>query len=38
MIVQAASLDEAAEIARGCPIFEYDGSVEVRPVIDRPQP
>jgi hypothetical protein len=20
------------EIARGCPIYEYDGSVEVRPI------
>lgn len=36
MIVEAASLDEAAEIARGCPIFESGGSVEVRPVIGEP--
>lgn len=33
LIVEAASLDEAAEFALGCPIFEYDGSVEVRPVL-----
>lgn len=32
-ILDAASLDEATELARDCPIFEYDGSVEVRPVI-----
>lgn len=33
LVVEAASLDEATELARGCPIFETDGSVEVRPVI-----
>lgn len=33
IVVEAATLDEAAEIARGCPIFEFDGSVEVRPLI-----
>ena len=31
-IVEAADLDAAVEIARGCPIFEKDGSVEVRQV------
>jgi hypothetical protein len=36
VVVQAASLAEASELARGCPIFEYDGSVEVRPVLDPP--
>jgi len=34
VVIEAASLDEAAELARGCPILEYDGSVEVRPVLD----
>jgi hypothetical protein len=34
LVVEAASLDEAAELARGCPILELDGSVEVRPVLD----
>src|SRR5262245_58497036 len=29
LVVQAASLEEAAELARGCPIFDLDGSVEV---------
>jgi hypothetical protein len=32
LIIQAASLDKAAEIARGCPIFEHEGSVEVREI------
>jgi hypothetical protein len=32
LIVLAGSLDEAAELARGCPVFELDGSVEVRPI------
>jgi hypothetical protein len=36
LIVEAASLAEAAEIAEGCPIFEFDGSVEVRPVLGVP--
>jgi hypothetical protein len=33
IIVEAADLDAAAEIARGCPILDDDGSVEVRPVL-----
>lgn len=32
LVISAASLDEAVELARGCPIYEYDGSVEVRPL------
>jgi hypothetical protein len=32
LLVSAASIDEAAELARGCPVFEVDGAVEVRPV------
>jgi len=32
LLVSAASLDEATELARGCPIFESDGIVEVRPI------
>ncbi len=31
-IVSATSMDEAVQIARGCPIFEHDGILEVRPV------
>ena len=38
LVVNAGSLDQATEIARGCPIFEHDGSVEVRPVMTRPSP
>lgn len=33
LVFDAASLEEAAELARGCPILELDGSVEVRPVL-----
>ena len=37
LIIEAASLEEAAELARGCPILEHaDGSVEVRPVLPAP--
>ena len=31
-IVQADTLDAAAELAKGCPIFLRGGSVEVRPL------
>ena len=31
-IVQARDIDAAVELARGCPIYERDGAVEVRPV------
>ena len=31
-LVRADSLDAAAEMAKGCPIFETGGSVEVRPI------
>lgn len=33
IIVRAPSLDAAAEIAKGCPIYAYEGSVEVRPIF-----
>lgn len=33
VIVKAASLDEATEIAKGCPILTYGGNVEIRPVM-----
>jgi hypothetical protein len=36
LLVEAASLQEAAELARDCPILELDGSVEVRPVLVPP--
>lgn len=34
LVVIATSLDEATRLALGCPIFEFDGSVEVRPVLE----
>ncbi|AKV03964.1 PhnB protein [Labilithrix luteola] len=36
LVVEAASLDDAAALARDCPIFEFDGSVEIRPVLLLP--
>src|SRR5687768_12694611 len=32
LIVKAGNLNEAAEISRDCPIFENDGTVEIRPI------
>ena len=32
-IVKAASFDEAAELAKGCPVFGYGGNVEVREIM-----
>jgi hypothetical protein len=34
MIIEADSLQDALEVARTCPTYEFDGSVEVRPVQD----
>ena len=34
LIISAASLEDAVEVAHSCPTYEYDGSVEVRPVQD----
>ncbi|WP_350284263.1 YciI family protein [uncultured Croceitalea sp.] len=34
LIVSAKNLDEAVEISKGCPIFDYEGSnVEVREIL-----
>jgi len=33
LIVKAQDLEDAAELSRGCPIFEYDGNVEVREIM-----
>jgi len=38
MAIVAASLDEAVSLARGCPVFEFDGSVEVRPLLETSNP
>ena len=35
LVVNAPTIEAATEIAKGCPIYEYDGSVEVRPVFDE---
>ena len=32
-LVEARDLNQAVEISKGCPIFEVDGAVEVRPVM-----
>jgi hypothetical protein len=33
MLLEAKDLDVALELAKGCPILERDGTVEVRPFI-----
>lgn len=37
IIVEASSIDEAVTLAKGCPILDVGGSVEVRPLqkLDR---
>jgi len=35
MTITALSLDEAVQLARECPVFEFGGSVEVRPVAEH---
>ena len=35
-MITARNLDEAAEVARGCPIFDNNGTVEVRPIAAIP--
>ena len=32
-VLTAEDLDEATEIARGCPFLDVGGTVEIRPVI-----
>lgn len=36
LVIEAAAIDAAVELAGACPIFEIDGSVEVRVVFDQP--
>lgn len=36
MIIRAKDLDEARELASGCPMLEGDASVEIRPVAVFP--
>jgi len=33
-LIEAKDLAQAAELSKGCPIFEFDGLVEVRPVME----
>jgi hypothetical protein len=32
-LIEAGNLEQAVELSKGCPIFEVDGAVEVRPVM-----
>jgi hypothetical protein len=32
-LVEARDLEQAVELSKGCPIFEAEGAVEVRPVL-----
>ena len=32
-LVEARDINQAVEISKGCPIFDVDGAVEVRPVM-----
>lgn len=33
LIVNAKDIDDAVEISKGCPIFEHDGTLEVRELM-----
>jgi hypothetical protein len=33
VLIEAATIDHAVELSKGCPIFEDGGSVEVRPTL-----
>jgi hypothetical protein len=33
MLVSAKDVDQALELAKGCPILESDGTVEIRPFL-----
>ena len=37
VIIKATSLEDASVIAKKCPIFEFGGSVEVRPLSQTAQ-
>ncbi len=36
IIVKADNIDQAIELAKGCPIFHYGGHVEVRDIMEIP--
>ena len=33
LIVNAKDINDAVEISKGCPIFDVDGKLEVRPIL-----
>ena len=33
VLIEAATIDKAVELSKGCPIFSDGGSVEVRPIL-----
>jgi hypothetical protein len=33
MLVEAKDIDQAVELAKGCPVLESDGTVEIRPFV-----
>jgi hypothetical protein len=35
LVIEAADMDQAVELAQGCPILDVDGSVEVRQFITQ---
>jgi hypothetical protein len=35
LLVEAPTLEAATELALGCPVYELDGSVEVRGIVER---
>jgi hypothetical protein len=37
LTLKATSLDEAVQLSQGCPVFETNGTVEVRPVVNFEQ-
>jgi hypothetical protein len=34
MIIKADSLDDAVNLSQGCPALDYDGTVEIRPILE----
>lgn len=32
-LIEARDLEQAVELSKGCPIFEFGGAVEIRPVM-----
>ncbi len=34
MVAEASDIDQAVELAKGCPILETDGAVEIRPIMN----